>query len=200
MKTILIGTHNLNKVKEITSLLVELPVQIKTLNDFPDIVPVDETGNTLEENAELKAKTYAKKTNLITIADDTGLEVHALNGAPGVRSARYAGENCSYSDNNNKLIQELKGKNETERNAKFRCVIACYDPEKKRMELADGTIEGKIIDTLQGQHGFGYDPIFFVTSIKKTLAELSLKEKNTLSHRAQALQKAKIILKQWLTQ
>ncbi len=193
---ILLGTNNRNKVKEISKLLADLPVKIKTLDDFPGVAPVEEDGETLEENAIKKAHFYSKATRMFTLADDTGLEVAALNGAPGVYSARYAGENCSYEDNNRKLISELEKIKATNRAARFRCVIACADAEKGFLKVVDGSLIGTILDSIQGTHGFGYDPIFFVPEVKKTLAELTLEEKNKISHRALALNKAKEILKE----
>jgi XTP/dITP diphosphohydrolase len=194
MKTLLIGTNNRHKVKEISDLLKGLPFEIKSLLNFPNISPVDETGKTLEENAILKAKAYGKATSLLTIADDTGLEVPSLNGAPGVFSARYAGEQCSFKDNNQKLIKELS-QSKLDRTAQFRCVIACYDPEKDFVQTVEGILKGEILDIARGTNGFGYDPIFLVPRLAKTLAELSLEEKNRVSHRALALFKAKELLK-----
>jgi XTP/dITP diphosphohydrolase len=195
MKTLLIGTHNRHKVKEISHLLSEIHFEIKSLDDFPKITEVEENGKTLEENAALKAKSYGDASGLLTIADDTGLEVDALNGAPGVFSARYAGAKCSYEDNNKKLIQELS--NQTNRKAEFKCVIACYDPSKKTIEYAKGILEGEILDSCQGTNGFGYDPIFYIPNLKKTLAQITLEEKNKISHRALALFKTKEILKKY---
>jgi XTP/dITP diphosphohydrolase len=194
MKTLLIGTHNRHKVKEIAQFLQDLPWTIKSLLDFPQIPPVQEMGSTLKENAILKAKTYAKATGLLTLADDTGLEVDALHGAPGVYSARYAGENCTYFDNNQKLLRALEGLTSEQRTAKFKCVVACYEPASDHLQIAEGVLEGEILTKMQGQNGFGYDPVFFVPHLKKTLAELDLFEKNKISHRALALKKAKQIL------
>ncbi len=195
MKEILIGTHNCHKAKEIADLLAGLPLQIRTLNDFPNIPPAIEDGKTLEENALKKALGYATKSGLFTIADDTGLEVKALHGAPGVYSARFAGEACSYKDNNKKLIQLLA--QESDRSATFRCVIACIDLQKKFEKMVEGRIEGVILKELKGTQGFGYDSVFYVPKCKKTFAEMSLEEKNRVSHRALAVQKLKeLLLKQ----
>ena len=196
MKSVLIGTNNRHKVKEISNLLIGMPLEVKSLLDFPKIQAVDETGKTLEENAILKAKSYGQATGLLTLADDTGLEVSALNDEPGVMSARYAGEQCSYEDNNRKLLKELL--KQQDRKAKFRCVIACYDPKNNILEVVEGALEGKILESVRGQNGFGYDPIFYLPQFKKTLAELSLEEKNKISHRALALIKAKEILKKYV--
>lgn len=193
MKSVLIGTNNRHKVKEISEILRETPLEIKSLIDFPKVSSVDETGKTLEENAVLKAESYGKMTGLLTIADDTGLEVAALNGEPGVLSARYAGEHCSYEDNNRKLLQELSS--EKNRKAKFRCVIACYDPVKNFSQTVEGVLDGEILNEIRGKNGFGYDPVFYLPQFEKTLAELSSEQKNRISHRAIALIKAKEILK-----
>ncbi len=192
---ILIGTHNKGKIKEIANLLSGLPVTLKTLDDFPEIGIVEEDGETLEENAIKKAHFYSKAAKMLTVADDTGLEVAALKGAPGVYSARYAGENCTYEDNNRKLIAELEKLKTDDRRARFRCVIALAEADKGYLQVVDGFILGEITQTLKGGQGFGYDPVFYVPEIKKTLAELTLEEKNKISHRAMALNKAKEILK-----
>lgn len=194
-KEILLGTHNLHKIREILDLLSDLPITIRTLVDFPHISPVEEDGKTLEENAEKKAKFYSKSTGLLTLADDTGLEVAILKGEPGVRSARYAGENCSYEENNQKLLAKLSGMENGERLARFRCCLALFDPEKKDLRIVEGSIQGEIVRMVQGKNGFGYDPIFYLPQLKKTLAELSLEEKNRVSHRAIAILKAKEILR-----
>lgn len=198
MQQILIGSHNLHKVKEISNLLSDLPVTIKSLSDFPSISEVVEDGKTLKENAMKKAKNYAEKTNLLTLADDTGLEVDALAGDPGVRSARYAGEHCSYSHNNKKLLANLAHCRNGERGAHFRCVIALCEPKTRLIQTAEGILHGEILTEERGKNGFGYDPIFFIPHLKKTLAELSMEEKNRISHRAQAVLKAKEILKKYL--
>ena len=186
---ILIGTHNRHKTAEISKLLEGLPVKIRDLTEFPGIDPVEEDGETLLENAVLKAKYYAQRTGLTAMADDTGLEVDSLNGEPGVRSARYAGETCSYDDNNRKLLERLSGKKNGNRRAVFKCVIAVFDPRTETLMTEEGAIEGEILDAPRGTHGFGYDPIFYMANLKKTLAELSLDEKNRISHRALAVLK-----------
>lgn len=198
MQQILIGTHNPHKVKEISNLLSDLPLTIKSLSDFPSLAEVVEDGQTLKENAIKKAKNYAEKTNLLTLADDTGLEVAALGGEPGIRSARYAGAHCSYSDNNKKLLANLEHCRNGEREAHFRCVIALCHPGSGLIQTVEGTLRGEILREERGKNGFGYDPLFFIPHLKKTMAELSLEEKNRISHRAQAVLKAKEILKKYL--
>lgn len=191
MKELLLGTHNRHKIEEISVLLSGLPLKVKTLNDFPGVAPVEETGQTLEENAALKAEAYSRLTGLLTLADDTGLEVEALGGQPGVLSARLAGEHCSYLDNNRKLIQMLSGFKGKKRAARFRCVIALKNPGNGAVQTLEGAIQGEILNSLQGGNGFGYDPVFYLPDLKKTLAELTLDEKNKVSHRAIALEKTR---------
>jgi XTP/dITP diphosphohydrolase len=193
MRKLLIGTHNAGKTREIVAYLAGTPFEVISLKALPNITPVDETGATLEENAILKARSYAALSGWLTLADDTGLEVAALNGAPGVYSARFAGENCTY-DNNRLLISKLNGVPEAKRAARFRTVMALFDPDNQKTELAEGFLDGLITETMRGQNGFGYDPVFFIPALNRTLAELSIDEKNALSHRAQALQKAKSLL------
>lgn len=192
MIEILVGTGNRHKAEEIAKLLSDLPVKVKTLKDFPAIAEVVEDGKTLEDNAVKKARSYAQASGLLTLADDTGLEVKALNGGPGVLSARYAGETCSYEDNNRKLLKNLESSKD--RAARFRCVIAICDPRSNVFETVEGVVEGEILRSARGRNGFGYDPIFYLPGQKKTFAELALEEKNRVSHRALALQKAKRML------
>ena len=193
-RRLLLGTHNKGKAKEISALLAALPFEVQTLDDFPGLIVPEETGTTLEENAILKARHYAESTGLLTLADDTGLEVDALNGAPGVYCSTYAGAGCSYADNNLKLIRELHEVPLPKRNAVFRTVIACFDPITQHLELAQGKLSGFIASTINGDAGFGYDPVFYIPELGRTLSELTLSQKNLISHRAQALLQAKNIL------
>lgn len=198
MRSLLIGTHNAGKTKEIGDLLCGSGFAVINLKEFPAILPAEETGETLEENAILKAQAYAKETGLLTLSDDSGLEVESLGGAPGVYSARFAGEGCSYEDNNRLLLEKLAGVEKSKRKARFRSVIAIYDPESGESAFVEGVLEGEISESLIGKNGFGYDPVFYVPVLNKTLAELSLEEKNKISHRSQALQKAKrVLLDHW---
>tara|TARA_B100002049_G_scaffold204182_1_gene163682 strand:- start:342 stop:932 length:591 start_codon:yes stop_codon:yes gene_type:complete len=189
---IILATHNRDKEKELQNSLLGINVEICSLFDFPEIGDIEETGTTLLENSLLKARTVFDITGIPTIADDTGLEVDFLDGAPGVYSARYAGNNVSYQDNVNKLLIELDGVPRENRKAKFRTVVTYID---KNDELwTEGHIDGKISESIIGDGGFGYDPIFFVPHIGKTFAELSSAEKNKISHRGIALQKLRKIL------
>ena len=186
MKLIL-ATHNADKVKELTNRLKKLGVHPVLLSSFPDIGDIPETGKTLTENALIKARTVYRITGLPSLADDTGLEVDALNGAPGVYSARWAGEDCSYRDNVNKMIDEIRSVPEKDRKATFRTIMALVDNEREL--IAEGVIEGKILSKAKGEGGFGYDPVFYVEKKQKTFAEMTLEEKGQLSHRGRALEK-----------
>ncbi len=189
---IILATHNRDKEKELQKSLEGLNVKICSLFDFPNIGEIEETGTTLLENSLLKARTVFDITGIPTIADDTGLEVDYLDGAPGVYSARYAGNNVSYQDNVDKLLIELDGVSHERRTARFRTVVTYID---KNEELwTEGYIDGIISETIIGDRGFGYDPVFFVPHKGKTFAELSSNEKNKISHRGIALQKLRKIL------
>ena len=189
---IILATHNRYKEKELQKALQGINVEICSLFDFPEVDDIEETGTTLLENSLLKARTVFDITGIPAIADDTGLEVSFLDGAPGVYSARYAGDNVSYQDNVTKLLNELDGVPSEKRSARFRTVVTYID---KNEELwTEGYIDGIISETIIGDRGFGYDPVFFVPDIGKTFAELSSDEKNKISHRGIALQKLRKIL------
>ncbi len=188
--TIVLATRNRHKIGEMLALLPELKLEIKTLADFPGAPEVVEDGKTLEENAVKKAKSAALFCGLWALADDTGLEVDALGGSPGVYSARYAGPECSYSDNNRRLLAELAGLPAEKRAARFRCVTALSSPGGA-VVMAEGRLEGRIALAVSGGNGFGYDPLFVVKDLEKTLAELTDEEKNALSHRADSIRKIK---------
>ncbi|HUT86346.1 MAG TPA: RdgB/HAM1 family non-canonical purine NTP pyrophosphatase [Elusimicrobiales bacterium] len=185
---LLIATGNSNKAGEIIKILPDLNVTYLTLRDFPDVKIPEETGKTLQENAILKAQSACKQSRIASLADDSGLEVDFLNNAPGVYSARYAGENCSYLDNNKKLLQELKNVPLPERGAQFVCVTVVYFPDGK-MIMEKGILRGKIVLKPRGINGFGYDPLFQPNGLSKTLAELTAEEKNSISHRFLAVKK-----------
>jgi XTP/dITP diphosphohydrolase len=179
---LLFVTHNAHKVKEIESKLGNL-FRIKSMTDFGLNDDIEESGSTLEENAQIKARYVQEKLGMDCFADDTGLEVEVLNGRPGVYSARFAGPDCIAENNITKLLNELK--NQDNRSAQFRTVI-CLIIEGKEY-LFEGKIKGKIVENKAGVDGFGYDPIFQPNGYSKTFAEMSLEEKNTISHRALAL-------------
>ncbi|WP_227767695.1 XTP/dITP diphosphatase [Zhaonella formicivorans] len=197
MHKIVIATRNRGKLAEFSRLLDDLPVEIFSLDEFEDIPEIEETGATFQENAAVKARTVADLTGLIAVADDSGLEVDALNGAPGVYSARFAGEKSSDADNNAKLLKLLQGIPLPKRTARFRSVIAVALPGGE-CYFAEGKCEGLIGLEPSGANGFGYDPLFFLPSQKLTFAQLSVEEKNKISHRAKAVQGAKRILEQLL--
>lgn len=185
-KKLVLATFNRHKAAEILAILPDLGLEIKTLSDFPGAVPAVEDGATLEENALKKALAAARFTGLPALADDTGLEVDALGGAPGVRSARYAGEDASSAQNNTLLLASLANVPPEKRAARFACVVALALPSGITA-AARGTLEGAIAPAPRGANGFGYDPLFLVGEGPFTLAELSEEAKNALSHRARAL-------------
>lgn len=193
---LIIASNNLNKIKEIKELLSDLDINVLSLKDIGFTKEIDETGTTFEANSYIKAKTIYDLYKKPVIADDSGLEVRALNNAPGVYSHRYAGSTCKDSANNEKLISELKGI--TDRAARYVCVIS-YINELGAVKYAKGYCEGEIIDTPKGNNGFGYDPYFYIKEYNKTMAEISMDEKNKISHRAKALNKLKDIINEDIT-
>jgi len=182
---LLLATNNRAKVREYKSLLLNLPYELVTLAKQGITVVVDEVGESLEENARLKATVSAEKSQLLTLADDSGLEVDALGGEPGRLSARYAGENASDRERVNYLLARLNGVPWEKRTARFRCVIALATPEGK-VEFCFGECPGFITFAPKGKHGFGYDPVFYLPELDKTMAELLPALKNQVSHRGQA--------------
>ena len=192
MITICLATGNVNKLKEIKELYKNLSIRWKTLADFPELPAVVEDGKTFEENALKKAREVHKKTGLITIADDSGLEVDYLKGAPGVYSARFSGENSTDKKNNKKLREVLKNVPYEKRTARFRCVATLAGDSIE--EVRNGKIEGHIILTPRGESGFGYDPIFVPDGYDETFAELGNEVKNKISHRAMAFKAMKDVL------
>jgi XTP/dITP diphosphohydrolase len=184
---LVIATRNKHKLEEIRTIFRVPGLEIASALDFPDVPDVVEDGETFEANAKKKAVTLARATGLWALADDSGLEVDALNGAPGVYSARYAGEPVSYPANNRKLLKELESV--TSRRARFRCVIALASPSGKARTV-DGRCEGEVIREERGTQGFGYDPVFVPDGYAQTFAEMDAAIKNSISHRGSALRKA----------
>ena len=182
--TIVLATRNQGKLKEFQEILKNFPVEIKSLQDFGPIPEVVEDGRTFDDNAYKKASFTAKVLGIPAIADDSGLVVEALDGAPGVYSARYAGENATDQDNIQKLLKELEGK--TNRRAAFECVISIAVPSGPALTY-EGRCEGEIISEPRGEGGFGYDPVFYYPEFGKTFAEADMAEKNSISHRGKAL-------------
>jgi XTP/dITP diphosphohydrolase len=191
---LLLGTNNRAKVREYLSLLTDLDYKIVTMAEQGISVAVEEVGESLEENARLKATVVARESQLLTLADDSGLEVDSLGGEPGKLSARYAGENATDRDRIEYLLKRLDGVPWESRTAHFRCVIALATPGGK-VELCSGECAGFITFEPRGEHGFGYDPIFYVPELDKTMAELPLAQKNKISHRGRAARKAAPLLR-----
>lgn len=190
---LVIATNNEDKIREIKHLLDDLSVTILTRDDFLEFPDIEETGSTLKENAILKAKAISEFCGLPSLADDSGLEVDALNGAPGVYSSRYAGENVTYADNNRKLLKELEGVPDEKRTARFRCVMAiCWGVDD--VQTVEGVAEGFIAGETSGSSGFGYDPLFYYPPAGKRFSEMTLEEKNLVSHRGKALQEVRTVI------
>lgn len=196
-KTIVIATRNPGKVKEFAALFAKEGYQIKTLLDYPDLPDVEETGTTFEENARLKAETIAQLLQQPVLADDSGLVVDALNGMPGIFSARFAGERKSDAANNAKLLHELTNVPDEQRTAHFHCTLVFAAPQKESL-VVEADWDGRIARIPQGDNGFGYDPLFIVPGYDKTSAELTSEEKNKISHRGMAVKELERTWKEWL--
>lgn len=189
MKQIVIATKNRGKAKEFKDFFASYGIHARSLLELDDDLPsVAETGSTFKENAALKAEQIAQQLSTPVLADDSGLEIDALGGKPGIFSARYAGEPTDDRANNSKVLSQLKGVPTNERTARFVCVLALAIPEQDTV-FRTGFCEGKITTEPKGQHGFGYDPIFIPDGYSKTMAELTAEEKNRISHRSKAMKK-----------
>ena len=191
---LLIATHNTGKIRELNALLSNLPLRLRRLSEFPQVEEVEETGETFAANAELKARLYSRRTNLWTLADDSGLEVDALNGAPGVLSARYGGAHITDAERNALLLAALSETDDPHRTARFTCAIALYEPKAKTTKLFAGACEGRIARQARGDNGFGYDPLFVPEGYAQTFGELPDELKQQLSHRGRALAAARAYL------
>ncbi len=196
MRVLLLATTNPHKVDEYRAILSNLPFTLLSLNDIQLDMDVEETGTTFRENAELKARAYAQASGMLSLADDSGLEIDALDGAPGVYSARFAGVDATYEERFDILLTQLRDVPVERRTARFRCVISLAEPSGY-LRSVDGTIEGVIADAPRGKNGFGYDPIFLVPALGKTTAELTPEHKNKISHRGRAAQLARELLEHW---
>jgi XTP/dITP diphosphohydrolase len=196
MKQIVLATHNRDKVREISALLSDLGVEVLSLDAFPQIGPIAEDSGTLEGNALLKANAVARATGLPALGDDTGLEVHSLYGEPGVYSSRYSGENATYAENVSKLIAIMKSFPPRRRAARFRCTLVFVAPGIGPRTV-EGVCLGSILEQPRGTGGFGYDPVFLPNGFDRTLAEMDLSLKNTLSHRAMAVREMLPILREY---
>jgi len=195
IRELVLATRNWHKREELAALLCDMGTTIRTLDEFPDAPDVIEDGDTCEANAVKKARLIADFTGLPAVADDTGLEVDALGGRPGVYAARYAGEDATYEDNCRKLLRELKGVPRERRTARFLTVAAIAFPSDV-IRVARGTLDGVIAEEASGTLGFGYDPVFLIPELGKTLAQMSLDQKNSISHRAKAFAQAKDLLRE----
>jgi XTP/dITP diphosphohydrolase len=194
---VIIATRNKGKIREFREALHGLGLRIYALSDFPDVPEIEEDGKNFTENALKKARVYSKYFGMLTISDDSGLEVDSLKGLPGIYSARYAGEGASSQVNNQKLLSELQGVPISKRGARFKCILAMISPDGKEA-IAEGSCKGSIGFREKGKRGFGYDPLFILPTYGKTMAELSLREKNKISHRGKALKKIRRIIRSFL--
>lgn len=196
MRALLLATTNRHKLDEYRAIFSTLPFTLLSLADIRLDMDVEETGTTFLENAELKAHAYAQASGMLSLADDSGLEIDALGGAPGVYSARFAGVNTLYEERFRLIFERLQGIPQSQRTARFRCVISVAEPSGYCRSV-EGVMEGVIADAARGEHGFGYDPIFVLPELGKTSAELPPEQKNSISHRGQAARKARELLENW---
>jgi XTP/dITP diphosphohydrolase len=196
---VLIATSNPHKIAEFREIFAGLPIELVTPDEARLVVALEETGVTFEQNAILKALAYADASGLLALADDSGLEIDALHGEPGVYSARWAGEDVTYSQRFEILFERLRGVSAAERTARYRCAIAIAAPAPLGLyTVVDGTLAGRIADEPRGTNGFGYDPIFFVPEADRMVAEMSAEEKHRISHRGKAARAAAEVLRQLL--
>jgi XTP/dITP diphosphohydrolase len=196
MRDLLLATTNRHKLEEYRAIFSAIPFRLLSLSDIRLGMDVEEAGTTFAENAELKALAYAKASGMLTLADDSGLEIDALGGAPGVYSARFAGAETSYEERFRLILEQLEGLPLEQRSARFACAITVAEPAGY-YRTVEGTIEGRIADAPRGNQGFGYDPIFYVPTLGKTMAELPSEQKNRISHRGRAARLAAALFKDW---
>jgi XTP/dITP diphosphohydrolase len=196
MHALLVATTNQHKLAEYRAIFADLPFTLLSLHDIQLDMDVEETGATFQENAELKALTYAKVSGMLVLADDSGLEIDALGGAPGVYSARFVRPDATYEERFQVIFDQLHGLPPEKRSARFRCVITLAEPGGYHQSV-QGSIEGQITEAPRGLRGFGYDPIFLVPELGMTTAELEPEEKNRISHRGRAAQLAREALMHW---
>ncbi len=196
MRTLLLATTNEHKLNEFRTIFRELPFQLLSLRDVQIDTDVEETGTTFAENAILKARFYAQAANMLALADDSGLEIDALGGEPGIYSARFAGRETPYAERFRLIFERLQDVPPDQRAARFRCAIALAEPSGE-VQVVEGTIEGVIAESARGENGFGYDPIFLVPEYGKTTAEMASQEKHRISHRGRAAAAARRLLEDW---
>ncbi|NTV28574.1 MAG: XTP/dITP diphosphatase [Candidatus Omnitrophica bacterium] len=197
MKELLIATRNKGKVREIADILSPLGIKVTSLNDHPGMPDIVEDGQTFRANAAKKAVVIAQHAGVLVMGEDSGLEVDALGGRPGVYSARYSGENATDESNNDLLIKELSGVPVEKRTARYRCAMALADKDAL-IDVLEGSCEGLIATERRGTNGFGYDPLFYIPARQKTFGELDLSVKQTMSHRAVALRQFLLLLERYL--
>jgi XTP/dITP diphosphohydrolase len=193
MPALLLATTNRHKLDEFYTIFSDLPLTLQSLREVQIDTGVEETGQTFAENAELKARFYAQASGILSLADDSGLEIDALGGAPGVYSARFAGRETSYEERFRLILEQMRGLTGEQRRARFRCAIALAEPGGQ-CRMVEGVIEGIVADSPRGIHGFGYDPIFLLPELGRTFAELTSEQKNRISHRGRAAQFARVLL------
>ncbi len=196
MRALLLATTNRHKLEEYYTIFSDLPLTLQSLREVHIDMDVEETGQTFAENAQLKALAYARASGMLSLADDSGLEIDALGGAPGVLSARFAGQDTPYEERFRLLIEQLRGLTGEQRRARFRCAIALAEPGGYCC-VVEGTIEGVVAESPRGTGGFGYDPIFLLPELGRTFAELTTEQKNRISHRGRAAQFARVLLEYW---
>lgn len=196
MLTLLLATTNVHKLNEFRAIFQSLPFTMLSLRDIQLDMDVEETGTTFEENAIIKARAYARAANMLALADDSGLEIDALGGEPGVYSARFAGRETPYEERFRLILERLRDVPLSQRTARFRCAIALAEPSGF-IQVVDGSIEGVIAQEPRGKNGFGYDPIFFVREFGMTTAEMAPEEKHRISHRGRAAEAARRLLENW---
>ena len=197
-KKLLVATHNQGKVREFAEMLADMQIEFLSLDDVGITMDVEETGVTFRENALLKANAYAKMSGLLTLADDSGLEVDALDGAPGIYTARYGGANLTHEERYLYLLQNLTAVSPEDRTARFRCVIVLVDPEGNLCGESEGVCEGTIAQSPAGDGGFGYDPVFYLPERQKTMAQVGSAIKHQISHRGQAVKQIEPLLRKTL--
>ena len=196
MRDLLLATTNTHKLQEYRAIFSGIPLRLLSLSDVRLDMDVEETGTTFAENAELKALAYARSSGLLSLADDSGLEIDAMGGNPGVYSARFLGADATYEERFRVILAQLRGLSPEQRTARFRCAITIAEPSGY-YRTVEGTIEGVIADAPRGENGFGYDPIFLVPALGKTTAELRSEQKHSISHRGEAARLAAALLSDW---
>ncbi|MHB0997746.1 MAG: XTP/dITP diphosphatase [Armatimonadota bacterium] len=197
MIELILASKNKGKIDELKMLLSDLPIKVESLCDYPDILDIEETGSTFAENAEIKAKAVSSATGKIALADDSGLEVDALDGQPGIYSSRFAGPGATDEDRNRRILELMAGVPDEKRTARFKAAVSIAMPDGD-IRTVEGTCEGVIAHEPKGDNGFGYDPIFYLPELGKTSAQLTKEEKNSISHRGKAMTAAKKVLRELL--